>query len=138
MGRYCDGRGDGREANGEDTSELALSATSSPSPAPTIPYNQLCQDLASPTFPKARSPLPDYSSPTAHLPTPPEPSDSAVPAAKRFHIPVPAPPAKTPGKLPGPPAFAGADCSNHCRTDLPYQKLSNPQSQPLILTQKSA
>jgi hypothetical protein len=22
MGRYCDGRGDGREANGEDTSEL--------------------------------------------------------------------------------------------------------------------
>jgi len=57
--------------------------TSSPSPAPTIPYNQPDRDSASPTSPKARSPPPDYPSPTAHLPTPPEPSDSAVPAAKR-------------------------------------------------------
>jgi hypothetical protein len=76
-----------------------LSATTSPSPAPTAPYNQLCRDLASPTSPKARSPPPYYSSATAHLPIPPEPSDSAVPAAKPSHIPVPAPPAKIPEKL---------------------------------------
>ena len=37
--------------------------TFSPSPAPTAPDNQLCQDLASPTSAKARSPPPYYSSP---------------------------------------------------------------------------
>ena len=67
------------------------SPTSCPSPVPKAVYNPPDRDLASLTSPKARSPPPDYSSATAHLPIPPEPSDSAVPAAKPRRIPVPAP-----------------------------------------------